>query len=81
MNRLGDKVRINGMRFVIHDVRLTGEPKPIIILKREFDGSLWYAQCHTVTRFTHIKRVFDSPHANMDKTDVMSSADAAMRRI
>lgn len=81
MNRIGNKVRINGMLHTVDDVHFD-DNQPTYILKRDFDGSLWYAKCRTVTRFTHIKRTYDRDHANLDrKTDVMSAANEAMRRI
>lgn len=80
-NRIGAQVTINGMRYTISDVNLTGERKPVIVLTREFDKSLWYAKCNNVTRFTHIMRIPDKAHANLDHYDAVTTLDAIIRRL
>lgn len=83
MNRIGDKIRINGMLHTVDDVNFDESNRPTYILQRDFDGSLWYAKCRKVTRFTHVRRTFDRDHANIDKnmTDIMLEANEALRRI
>lgn len=80
-NKIGTKVRIYGMNFHVSDVRLDGLRKPLIILTRDFDGSQWYARTRNVTRFTNIKRVYDSAHANLDHYDVMAGMNEVLRRL
>lgn len=81
MNTIGSRVHINGMTYSIENVLLTGERKPVIILQREFDKSLWYAKCNNVTRFTHIKRIPDKAHAHLDHYDAVTTLDAIIRRL
>lgn len=81
MNRIGDTVTVNGMRHVISGVTFDANDRATYFLTRCFDNSLWYAKCRHITRFTHVMRRFDVDHANLDKTDIMSSANELMRRI
>lgn len=81
MNRKGDAIRIAGMVHIVIDVQFYDSAIPTYILIREFDGSFWYIKCHRVTRFSHLKRIPDQAHANLDKYDVMTTTDIAGRRI
>ena len=78
--KIGDVVRIGGIRYTIDGVDFDEDNKTTFFLKRNFDGSRWYAKCRRVTRFTGIRRRFDIDHANLDKTDVMYTANKLVWR-
>lgn len=80
-NQIGSKVRINGMDYHVDSIARDERNRPIIILSRDFDNSLWYAQCRNVNRFTHLKRIPDIAHVGLDVYDVMNTTDIAVRRI
>lgn len=80
--RVGESIRINGMLYAIVDVQWSPDSSlPTYILRRDFDGSLHYATCNRVTRWTSLKRIEDITHEGLDHTDVMVGMDEAYRRI
>lgn len=79
--KIGNVVRIGGIRYTIDSVDFDNDGKTTFNLIRNVDNSKWYAKCKRINRFTRLYRRFDAAHANMDRYAATDVLDATFRRI
>lgn len=80
--RVGETFYNTGSLFTVINVTFSPDSAiPTFTVRRNFDNGIFTARTNNVGRFTRLRRVWDSAHADLDPNNAMQNLDAAYRRI